>query len=103
MLYCAGGKGRGGVRVEGKGGVGGSGKALKEASVPAKGDKMQLVLEHLQARPMPREMEPRLVCVKEPVRTRLSPQREVLKPAGKKKKEEEGVLGFFFSCQMSSR
>lgn len=79
----------------------GGGKALKEASVPAKGDKMQLVLEHLQARPMPREMEPRLVCVKEPVRTRLSPQREVLKPA-EKKKEEEGVLGFFFSCQMSS-
>lgn len=80
---------------------GGSGKALKEASVPAKGDKIQLVLEHLQARPMPREMEPRLVCVKEPVRTRSTPQHEVLKPTEKKKKEEEGVLVFFL-CQMSS-
>lgn len=80
---------------------GGGGKALKEASVPAKGDKMQLVLEHLQARPMPREMEPRLVCVKKLVRTRLTPQHEVLKPTEKKKERRGGSACFFFSCQMS--
>lgn len=62
----------------------GGGNAFKEASVPAKGDKMQLVREHLQARPMPREMEPRLVCVKEPVRTRPSPQHEAIKPTEKR-------------------
>lgn len=77
------------------------GGALKEASVPAKGDKMQLVREHLQARPMPHEMEPRLVCVKELVRTRLTPQHEVLKPTEKKRKKRRECLFFFFFFFMS--
>lgn len=79
-------------------GGGAGGKALKEASVPAKGDKTQLVREHLQARPMPREMEPRLVCVNEPVRTRPSPQHEALKPT-EKKERRGGSACFFFHAR----
>lgn len=73
-------------------------------------------MEHLQARPTPREMELRLVCVNVPVETRLTLPRKALKPRasrGRRKKKRErliyqknktsGVEKFFCDREMISK
>ncbi len=75
--------------------VGGGQKRSKRWVFQRKVARYDLSMEHLQARPTPREMELRLVCVNEPVETRLTLPRKALKPRasrGRRKKKRERLI-----------
>lgn len=75
--------------------VGGGQKRSKRRVFQRKVARHNLFMEHLQARPTPREMELRLVCVNELVETRLTLPRKALKPrasSGKRKKRRERLI-----------